>query len=179
MRLMVLLIVWATIMFGSHGYAQIYSYKNQKGNVYYTDNPANIPENRHEDVKTMAEINLSPKQSLIMEEYGDEKSDQTQSFDSDEANKIVQENAIDDHLKTALESIALERSKIQELYDQIEKDKQKLIGSRPLPESLSVIEQRVYHQQILDLNQRIDHYQKRVEAYRLKLEAVNSIVHPN
>jgi hypothetical protein len=48
----------------------------------------------------------------------------------------------------------------------------------PLPESASRIERMVYHHQILDLNQRIDDYQKRVDAHRIKLEAFNSDIQP-
>lgn len=170
MRLFFFCIIWvAAMMFVNTGFAQIYRYVDQEGSVRFTDNPASVPEESQEGVKTMAEIKASLNQPLATSETSrDEVNVHRQEVESE---KSASQEGYDDR-QSARESLALERSEIQVLYDQIEKDRKSL--GNPLPESASRIERMVYHHQILDLNQRIDDYQKRVDAYRIKLEAFNT-----
>jgi chromosome segregation ATPase len=176
MRLLFFCIICIAIMFVNTGFAQIYRYVDQEGSVRFTDNPASVPEESQEGVKTMAEIKASLNQPLATSETSrDEMNVHRQVVDPVESYKAANQEGYDDH-QSAKESLALERSEIQVLYDQIEKDRKSL--ENPLPESASRIERMVYHQQILDLNQRIDDYQKRVDAYRIKLEAFNFGIQP-
>jgi hypothetical protein len=170
MRLLFFCIIWVAIMFVNTGFAQIYRYVDQEGTIRFTDNPASVPGESQEGVKTMAEIKVSLNQPLSAAETSqDEVNVHRQVVESD---KAASQEGYDDR-QSARESLALERSEIQVMYDQIEKDRIRL--GNPLPESASRMERMVYHRQILDLNQRIDDYQKRVDAYRIKLEAFNSI----
>ena len=177
MRLLFFCIIWVAIMFVNTGFAQIYRYVDQEGSVRFTDNPASVPEESQEGLKTMAEIKVSLNQPLVTSETSrDEMNVHRQVADPVESYKATNYQEGYDARQSASESLALERSEIQVLYDQIEKDRKSL--GTTLPESASRIERMVYHQQILDVNQRIDDYQKRVDAYRIKLEAFNSGIQP-
>jgi hypothetical protein len=172
MRLLFFCIILMVIIFVSSGFAQIYRYVDQEGNFRYTDNPVNVPEEREEDVKIMEEIKATPRQHQETVETSEEKDYAiTQHAEPAMNDQSSQELNNDNKLRDAREKLALERSEIQKLYDQIEEEKR--LGDK-LPESASPVERRGYHQQILDLNQKIEDYQKRAEAYREKVKAFNA-----
>jgi hypothetical protein len=173
MRLLFFCIIWMVMIFVSSGFAQIYRYVDQEGNIRFTDNPVNVPEEREEDVKIMEEIKLTPEQPQVTEEILQEKDYTfTQRVEPAKNDQRVHKFNNDSLDQDTIETLVSERSEIQTLYEQIEDEKKKL--EEQLPDSASPIERRVYHQQILDLNQRIEDYQKKAEAYREKVEAFNA-----
>jgi uncharacterized coiled-coil DUF342 family protein len=172
-RLLFFCIIGTLMIFISTGFAQIYGYVDHEGNVRFTDNPVNVPDEWQENMKIMEEIKTTPGQHQETGETSQEKDYAiTQHAEPAINDQIIHELNSDNQLRDVREKLALERAEIQTLYDQIEEEKKKL-GDQ-LPESASPVERRVYHQQILDLNQRIEDYQKRAEAYREKVEAFNA-----
>ncbi|MFO8083202.1 MAG: DUF4124 domain-containing protein [Desulfobacterales bacterium] len=169
MRLIFFGIILVSMMFAVHGYAQIYRYVDQEGNIRFTDNPGNIPKEQREVAKTIKEIKSSPEESRIDEETSwDDVNPQKQMLVN---HKTHGKEDNDAQIQVVRESLLLEKEELQGLYEKLEEDKSKLGES--LTESASRMEQRIHHQQVLDLNQRIEDYQERVEAYRIKLEAYN------
>jgi uncharacterized protein (DUF2267 family) len=177
-RLLFFCIIGTIMIFISTGFAQIYRYVDHEGNVRFTDNPVNIPDEWQENVNIMEEIKVNPGQHQETGETSQEKDYAvTQHAEPAMNDQIIHELNNHNQLRDAGDTLALERSEIQTLYDQIEEEKKRL--ENQLPESASPVERRVYHQQILDLNQKIEDYQKRADAYREKVEEFNSTITSN
>lgn len=168
------IILFLIMMFSGPGFAQMYQYTDPNGNIRFTDNLANVPEAHRDAVETMEtipssveeEIPAAPEMSLK------DAPRLPEATAPDSLSDPMAEDALDDQFRAAKESLELERAEIQELYAQIEADKQSF--GEPLPESASRMDRRVHHQETLNLNRRIEDYQARVEAYRERLEAFNA-----
>lgn len=160
--------IWMIFICATPGVAYMYKYVDQDGNVRITDNLAVVPEVYRENVDTMVEIKSSSRKlPADKEARSDAAYTSAQRAVSDQTINKAKDNV---QVETDGQALVLEGDELHKLYEQIEADKNNL---NPPHEPASRMERRVYQQQVIDLNLRIEDYQARVKAYREKVEAYN------
>lgn len=171
------IILFSIMVFAAPGFAQMYQFTDQDGNIRFTDNLANIPEAQRDAVETMAVIESAIEEGQTAEEAPSEQPPYAMEVDvplnelPDNTAEAADNTAEDDQFRAARESLEAERAEIEALYQQIEAEKNSL--GAPPSEPASRLDRRVYEQNALDLNRRIEDYQARMDAYRKRLEAFN------
>ncbi|MFO7643597.1 MAG: DUF4124 domain-containing protein [Desulfosarcina sp.] len=168
MRSMTVWIIGLAVLTATPALAQIYQYVDRNGHRRYTDDPANIPQERREAVTVMPAVQSAPNASPPADGQAPTPTRMTLPA------QVAAEVADDVQRRAVQETLAQERAELQALHAAIEADRNRLGG--PLPASASRSQRREYHQQALDLNLRIEDYQQRVTALREKVEAFNAQV---
>ena len=175
MRLMTLGIIFAVMTVSVHGFAELYQYTDQDGNVRFTDNPANIPEANLENVKIMDEIVSIPdeSQAVVPEDSMPDTIEPPEIVVPEQpVDQEVDKKVLNEEAQAAKKNLEREKEELQALYEEIETAKNKL--GEPPSESTSRLERRVYQQDAFEVNRRINDYKERQKAYQKKLDAFNS-----
>jgi len=174
MRSMTVWIIGLAILTATPAVAQIYQYVDPNGHRRFTDDPANIPRERREAVTVMPAVQSTPKASPPAD--GQASTEAPAPTRLTLPAQLAAEVADGDQRRAAQETLAQEGAELQALHAAIETDRNRLGG--PLPASASRSQRREYHQQALDLSLRIEDYQQRVTAYRVKVDAFNAGAQP-
>ncbi len=175
------IVLSVALVFSVPAFAQIYKYTDQNGIVRYTDDPAQVKDVDPDSVKTMEEIKTSTKAYPNSQTTSvKDKNPRSVEIGSPDRVSDTQDNssggignATQDKSGKVKEGLDIELSAIKALNDHLQEEKTRL--KSPPPESASDAEKRNYQQQVLNLNTRIEAYQKRVEAHRQKVKGFNGV----
>ena len=135
-----------------------YRYTDESGNIYFTDDPGNVPENRRSEI---TEHRGLPSETAAPGINTGRRSDAANQMPGSAV------ETWDQSIKRRGASLDQERKALQSLYEDIVK-KQQEIGEPP-PSTASQSEMRRYEAEVEALNRRIDEYERRRKQFDAKV----------
>lgn len=142
------------LLFSTSGFAQMYRYTDENGNVYFTDDFSRIPPSQQENVKTMP-VFQSPPQDHLSDPEIDNTPDEWE-------NDLIKTSKALDQTKAELDSI----------FSALTEKKAALQAEAPA-ENASRDEMLAYRDKVLALNAEIDSYQEKREKFEEQVKAFN------
>lgn len=154
--------------------AEMYKYRDQEGNLRFTDNLAQIPEDQRPQAETLEEIEpdkaAAPKTS-----DGDDAARKTESApDDDPAADIAVDQALLDELNQRKKELDSEFAGLMSEKYALLQEKERLTGLA----SRDVEARGAYERKVADLNDRIDDYKQRRDAYEEECAQVKAALEP-
>lgn len=146
------------MVFTSVGFAQMYRYTDENGNLRFTDDLTRVPQSQRENLESLPMIKSQPVNNV-----SEEKSEDSETWEIDLRNKAKEL----DQTKADLDSI----------FNELTEKKIALQAEAP-PENASRSELSAYRDKVAQLNAEIEAYQKRREAFADQIEEFNSRLNP-
>ena len=144
--------------------AQMYEYRDAEGNIRFTDDLGNVPEDRRENVKRIREVPSTPAPS--------EWQDAPAEVDVSGVDATNGEEEVGIDLFEMGEALRSEQADLQEEYDSIEADKA-LLGDPPA-EDAPLEEFDAYGAKVDEINDRIRDYQERLQDHEKRVKEYNA-----
>lgn len=156
----------------SHGFAELYQYKDSEGVTHYTDNFGSIPESRRDKVKVHSEIKGV---SAVEKDKDSSNSGQKDNKDpvAGKAQTRAEKNKND--LSQKRQHLIDQRKELNEEYKKLEQERERLRNNSP-DRSASDDQKKEYSKKVKALNDKIEAYDKKAKAFEKQVEAFNSKV---
>jgi hypothetical protein len=162
-----LLMVGFAITIASSAHSHLYEYRDVNGNLRFTDDPGNVPEEQWENVKQIHEVsNISSSSGspeLLLEIDNDEVPETQETIDQEEINVDFFE---------IREALWQEQVDLQAEYDHIEEMKARL-GNSP-GEGASREDLNKYREKIEAINSKVMEYQERLDNHEDRVRKYNA-----
>lgn len=152
-------IVLAVFMVSASVSAQYYQYRDSSGNLRFTDDISQVPESQRDDVKEYESVKTKPGAAPFPAAREDGK-------------KAPDAGTWDGQLRITAEELDRENKKLQQTFDELQKQKAAL--EKKASDKMSPDESRAYNQEIRRLNGKIEQYQKQRNAYVEKMDRFES-----
>lgn len=172
-------VVWIGLVFGVlmlsgllPAKAEMYKYRDAQGNVCYTDNLAQIPEDQRPNAHTMEAI--SDDETAQEKEKPNELKPDRQVESGDQADMVVDEETIA-ALNARKKELDSEFSGLMAEKYALLKEKEKLTGLA----GRDVKARQAYEGKVTDLNNRIADYKVRRDAFQKEGEQVKETLAPS
>ena len=160
------------ILFSTAASARIYKYRDKNGQVHVTDRLSEVPADQRPEVVKKPDSPAEPEKSG-KEESDREASETVKSPDSANETPQNQTDAKGTEIPI-VEELNKEKAALDEIHAQLMTRKSELQKER---ETLKTPEQvRDYKKKVAGLNEEIDAYAKRNEAFQKKADAYNAAV---
>lgn len=144
---------------------EYYQYRDESGNLHFTDDKSQIPEDRPGTVKAF--------ESVTSESASDtEPAERTQSGPSNV--EFPASESWNDELKVTVEELDAEKAQLDQMFQRLQEEREALEGKNF--KKMSDGEKTAHQQKIDDLNSRIEKYHERRKAFLEKVEAFNSTI---
>ena len=142
---------------------EYYQYKDAQGNYRFTDDTANIPENKQMDMKSYESIDSN---DFLMPSEGDASPGSSQGDNS----HLLSPDASDLPDQKALEEM---RAALEQTVDSLEAQHQELEAQVPGTDA-SKLQINAYNEKVKALNLKMEEYKKQHQAYNKKVSAYNA-----
>lgn len=149
--------------------AQMYEYRDEDGNMRFTDDLGNVPEDKRKNIKRIREIQRSSLPSVWQETPGQTEEKQEGAADQKETESDLIEMG---------EKLRREQAELQEEYDGIEAARTRLGETFP-GEDASEEEFEAYRDKVNEINDRIQLYQERQKDHEERIKAYNAALMSN
>jgi hypothetical protein len=153
-------------------WADFYQYRDQNGFLHFTDNIANIPEDKRSKIDR-----YTTSEDVIVPEEGSQRVG-SEALNHKEAQPASSVSGIKEETETIdaneYERLGKIKAILDEEYAELIKQKQDLLEYKETITSLSETEFRDYKEKVTRLNQRIAIFEKRRRAFKKKADAYNA-----
>ncbi len=176
--LLVAVVLGFMVLLGSSVQAEMYKYRDARGNVCYTDNLAQIPENQRPTAHTMQAINTDDTAAQKKESAEELNAGHQDAGHQDESNDP-------EDLIVDAETIAALNDRKKELDSEFSglmsekyallKEKERLSGLA----GRNVKAREAYEGKVADLNNRIADYKVRRDAFQQECKQVKQTLEPS
>ncbi len=175
MRIIIILSVLMILVAAPHGWGEYYQYKDNQGNLRFTDNPANIPEDQRADTKTFDSVPSEPVQMpeetdpepILNEPESEAASPDDAAFDDDA------DDAWEDRVVQSGKELEQMQEEIHETAESLQEQQEALKEQAP-GENASPSEKALYFEKVSVLNAKINEYNKQREAFNQKVNDFNA-----
>jgi hypothetical protein len=195
LKMIKLLLLLIIILFATPASADIYKFVDEQGNVRFTDDINQVPEDQRGSIEISSNYEADTEAEQESENFNDDlatdpelessyadEPETTEGFDDDSDNRGdvgVQEDQKEDgvsldqeELDLNLKSLKSLKKKIDKEYAALVKEKEKLAQEQ---NALTTREEILkYNVRINDLNERAEAYVKKGEQYKAQVEAYNA-----
>ena len=157
----VLIIVLITMVFTTSAYAEFYRYVDEHGNVMYTDDLSNVPPDQRDKVRPYEESESEPPPVEPKKAESPEtgKADMTSELEKERQRLQEQEKALNQ-----------EYEDLMKMRSQLNEEKGTAVTNAQI---------KAYNQQIIDFNRRIQAYEKKRDALANEVKTFNKKVEEN
>lgn len=162
-----LLISLSLLLFSMPVSAEYYRYIDKDGNVHYTDDLTNVPENQRMDIHEYTGFQSDP-----FDQQKDEQKPETSQALSDKEQVEDTPNTNDfSEIKKRLDQ---EKEKLEKEYRALMEEKQEIAENKNKYRSKS--RAKKYNNVILEFNEKIEDYERRKQAFNAEVEEYNKRV---
>lgn len=161
------LISLSLLLFSMSASAEYYRYLDKNGNVHYTDDLTNVPENQRTDINEYTGI----QDNAYDQEKDEQKAEQSQPIIEKEEGKNKPDINDFSEIKKRLDQ---EKERLDEEYRALMEEKEEITTEKNKNRSKS--QAKKYNQVILEFNDRIEDYERRKRLFNEEVEKYNSQV---
>ncbi len=169
-------LLWIALLFmglASTASAEIYQYQDDDGNYYYTDDNADIPKNRLQEINVFDEVmTVDAEPSSPAEESIDAPDiGETASAEENES----EQDAINPEIETrdmTADELDAEKDRLDRLHRELQAEEAELSGQ--FSQDMNRNQLNNYEQQLRDLNARIKEFNQQQNEFQLKVERYNA-----
>jgi hypothetical protein len=147
--------------------AEYYKYIDKDGNVHYTDDLTNVPENQRTDINEYTGFQGDPYD----QQKDEQKSEKEQPVLEREHVKNVPDMNEFSEIKKRLDQ---EKETLEEEYRALMEEKKEIAENKNKYRSKS--RAKKYNKVILKFNEKIEDYERRKKAFNTKVEEYNDLV---
>jgi hypothetical protein len=171
MRRIIILFVFAVLMMASQGWSEYYQYKDDEGNLRFTDDPVNIPEDQRAEVKTFESVQREP--APMMEETNSVPVLNQPESEVPSSDGTTSSDAWEDRIVQSSEELDQTQEEIQRTAKSLHEEQEALKSQAP-GDNASPSEKALYFEKVSVLNAKIDEYNKQREAFDQKVKTFNA-----
>lgn len=161
------LISLSLLLFSISASAEYYKYIDKDGNVHYTDDLTNVPENQRTDINEYTGYQGDPYDQQLDEQ----KSEIPQTIPGEEQVKNKQETDVFSEEKERLDQ---EKEKLEAEYRALMEEKKEITKNKDKYRSGSRADK--YNKVILEYNKKIEDYERRKKVFNEEVEKYNQRV---
>jgi len=174
------LLIFLSFFMASPVWSQFYRYLDEKGNVRYTDDLSQVPEDQREGAQAYQESKSEPESQPSPDPAEAQKTEDAEGAEKADENPKPSADGPDssDELDALAASLKAQRQEIDTEYAAIQKERDALNASRPT--TTTKARAKIFLEQQGELEQRIQAYDKKrlqyendVKAYNEKVRAYN------
>jgi hypothetical protein len=195
LKMIKLLLLLIIILFATPASADIYKFVDEQGNVRFTDDINQVPEDQRGSIEISSNYEADTEAEPESENFNDDLStdpelessyadepETTEGFDDDSDNRGdvgVQEDQKEDGVSLDQEELDLNLKSLKSLKKEIDKEYAALVKEKEkLAQEQNALTTREeilkYNVRINDLNERAEAYVKKGEQYKAQVEAYNA-----
>jgi hypothetical protein len=195
LKMIKLLLLLIIILFATPASADIYKFIDEQGNVRFTDDINQVPEDQRGSIEISSNYEADTEAEPESENFNDDLStdpelessyadepETTEGFDDDSDNRGdvgVQEDQKEDGVSLDQEELDLNLKSLKSLKKEIDKEYAALVKEKEkLAQEQNALTTREeilkYNVRINDLNERAEAYVKKGEQYKAQVEAYNA-----
>jgi chromosome segregation ATPase len=156
-----MIIIGVVLFFTSSGFAQMYRYTDENGNLRFTDDLTRVPLSQQEKLERMPMIKSRPQNNISNPSATPASTSTTDALEND-----LRKTATDlDQTKAELDNI----------FNALTEKKAGLKTHAP-SENASRNEMRAYRDKIIELNAEIESYQEKRGVFEEQVNAFNAVI---
>jgi hypothetical protein len=195
LKMIKLLLLLIIILFATPASADIYKFIDEQGNVRFTDDINQVPEDQRGSIEISSNYEADTEAEPESENFNDDlatdpelessyadEPETTEGFDDDSDNRGdvgVQEDQKEDGVSLDQEELDLNLKSLKSLKKEIDKEYAALVKEKEkLAQEQNALTTREeilkYNVKINDLNERAEAYVKKGEQYKAQVEAYNA-----
>jgi hypothetical protein len=195
LKMIKLLLLLIIILFATPASADIYKFIDEQGNVRFTDDINQVPEDQRGSIEISSNYEADTEAEQESENFNDDlatdpelessyadEPETTEGFDDDSDNRGdvgVQEDQKEDGVSLDQEELDLNLKSLKSLKKEIDKEYAALVKEKEkLAQEQNALTTREeilkYNVRINDLNERAEAYVKKGEQYKAQVEAYNA-----
>jgi hypothetical protein len=195
LKMIKLLLLLIIILFATPASADIYKFVDEQGNVRFTDDINQVPEDQRGSIEISSNYEADTEAEPESENFNDDlatdpelessyadEPETTEGFDDDSDNRGdvgVQEDQKEDGVSLDQEELDLNLKSLKSLKKEIDKEYAALVKEKEKlaqeQKALTTREEILkYNVRINDLNERAEAYVKKGEQYKAQVEAYNA-----
>ena len=161
------LISLSLLLFSMSASAEYYRYLDENGNVHYTDDLTNVPENQRTDINEYSGF----QDDVYSQEKDEQKAEESQPLIEKKEEKNKPDRDDFSEIKKRLDQ---EKEKLDEEYRALMEEKKEIAIEKNKYRSKS--QAKKYNKVILEFNEKIEDYERRKKLFNEEVEKYNSRV---
>ncbi len=143
--------------------AEYYRYTDKNGNLRFTDNLADVPEDQRKKVKAFQEIQ-SPPAPLPQENAASGRKDTTSDTD---------QTTYDAGIRAKAKELDTMKAELDAMFEELQKERNALDKEKPGPNATRE-EIKAYNEKVRELNAKIEQYRKKRDEFKQKVNEYNA-----
>ncbi len=158
------------LLFSAPSFGEMYRYRDEKGNLHFTDDITQVPEDQQDQIQSMPSIQTTP------DEPPPPKSTEPSRAKDNYDIYISPTEVWEDRIDSIRQELDRTKAELEKEYATLMKKKEQL--QLQIPEGGSERDIRRYEDKIRELNGQIGEYQKKALDFQKRVEAFNARTTP-
>ena len=158
------------LLFSTSSFGEMYKYRDEKGNLHFTDDITQVPEDQRDQIQSMPSIKTTPDESPPPQSAKPSQAEDNYDI------YISPTEVWEDRIESMKHQLDQTKAELEKEYSDLMKKKEQLQSQ--IPEGGSEKEMRRYEDKIRELNGQIEEYQRKTMDFKKRVDAFNARTNP-